>query len=227
MIKFSSQTRSFDASHTVVAFPLGGVGTGNVSLGARGDLRDWEIFNTPAKRNILPNTFFAIRTQIAGQTPGARVLEGPVQPPHNLSHGYHPAINAGLARCARSTFRGEYPVAQIDFEDPHLPVDVRLEAFTPLVPLSPEDSGIPCAILTYHVTNTTQETVALALVGSLINPIGGLHFDPFMNIGANSVGQTKNEYRAEDIIRGLFLTSEAIDPDDLHYGNMSLVVFQS
>src|SRR5215475_11942850 len=30
-----------------VAFPLGGIGTGTVSLGGRGQLRDWEIFNRP------------------------------------------------------------------------------------------------------------------------------------------------------------------------------------
>jgi non-lysosomal glucosylceramidase len=223
MIKFSNNTRPFDASHTAVAFPLGGIGTGNVSLGARGDLRDWEIFNTPAKGNILPNTFFAIRTQIAEQPPVARVLEGPVQPPHNLSHGYHPATNAGLPRCAQSRFRGEYPVAQINFEDPNLPVAVQLEAFTPLVPLSPEDSGIPCAILTYTVTNTSPEKVAMTLAGSLINPIGGLRLDPFMNIGGNITGKPRNEFRTEDNLRGLFLTSEEIDPNDLHYGNMSLV----
>ena len=155
MITFNDDTRSFDATHTAVAFPLGGIGTGNVSLGARGELRDWEIFNQPNKGYSLPNTFFAIRTQIGRQEPVARVLEGPLPPPHTLSHGYHPITNAGLPRCARTIFRGEYPFAQIDFHDPHLPVAVRLEAFTPLIPLNPEDSGIPCAVLTYHVTNTS------------------------------------------------------------------------
>src|SRR5690242_12653146 len=36
-----------------VAFPLGGIGTGTISLGGRGELRDWEIFNRPAKRRVL------------------------------------------------------------------------------------------------------------------------------------------------------------------------------
>ena len=43
------------------AFPLGGIGTGNVSIGARGELRDWEISNHPDKGTWLPFTFFAIR----------------------------------------------------------------------------------------------------------------------------------------------------------------------
>jgi non-lysosomal glucosylceramidase len=45
------RVRTFDQTASAVAFPLGGIGTGNVSLGARGDLRDWEIFNHPDKGN--------------------------------------------------------------------------------------------------------------------------------------------------------------------------------
>lgn len=39
----------YDQEHlTRIALPLGGIGTGTVSLGGRGDLRDWEIaFETP------------------------------------------------------------------------------------------------------------------------------------------------------------------------------------
>ena len=35
----------------MIAFPLGGIGTGTISLGGRGNLRDWEIFNRPDKGN--------------------------------------------------------------------------------------------------------------------------------------------------------------------------------
>jgi non-lysosomal glucosylceramidase len=31
----------------MLAFPLGGVGSGSLALGGRGQLRDWEIFNRP------------------------------------------------------------------------------------------------------------------------------------------------------------------------------------
>ena len=42
------------------AFPLGGIGTGNVSIGARGELRDWEFENLPDKGRRNPHSFFAI-----------------------------------------------------------------------------------------------------------------------------------------------------------------------
>src|ERR1041385_6382359 len=50
-----------------VAFTLGGIGTGTVSLGGRGELRDWELFNRPGKGHDLPYTFFAIWVQEQGE----------------------------------------------------------------------------------------------------------------------------------------------------------------
>lgn len=42
--------RQYDGEHLArVALPLGGIGTGCVSIAGRGDLRDWELMNRPAK----------------------------------------------------------------------------------------------------------------------------------------------------------------------------------
>ena len=43
-----------------VAFPLGGLGAGCVSLAGDGNLVDWEIFNRPKKGTLMPGAFFAI-----------------------------------------------------------------------------------------------------------------------------------------------------------------------
>ncbi|MCC6804062.1 MAG: hypothetical protein IT319_14365 [Anaerolineae bacterium] len=212
-----------DATHTAAAFPLGGIGTGNVSVGARGDLRDWEIFNSPAKGNILPNTFFAIRVKSPDGEPIVRVLEGTLEPPYNLSHGYHPSQNGGLPRFAKSRLRGEYPFAWVELEDPEVPVTVGLEVFTPLIPLNPDDSGIPCAVLTYTVRNVSDQPLSMTLVGSLCNPVGSVQFDPFMNIAPSQHGKTQNAYRSEPLMRGLFMNAAEIESGDLNYGNVSLV----
>ncbi|HUS13421.1 MAG TPA: GH116 family glycosyl-hydrolase, partial [Chloroflexia bacterium] len=221
-MRMFDQIRTFGAEDTAVAFPLGGIGTGNVSLGARGDLRDWEIFNRPAKGALLPNTFFAIRAQAGDQPPVARVLEGPVQPPYDLSHGYHPGTAAGLPRLSETTMRGEYPFTTIDFADPSLPVRVRLEAFTPLIPLNPDESGLPCAVLTYTVTNTATTPLTITLAGSLTNPVGGVAYDSFGNVAAGDLGLNVNEARTEKDLHGLFLRGAQHGPDSLQYGDMSL-----
>ena len=42
--------RHYDQDHLFkIAVPVGGIGTGTISLGGIGDLRDWEIMNRPAK----------------------------------------------------------------------------------------------------------------------------------------------------------------------------------
>jgi len=222
-MKHHEGIRSYDHSAGALAFPLGGIGTGNVSLGARGELRDWEIFNQPAKGNTLPLTFFALRCQQAGRAPKIRVLEGPLQAPHTPSHGYHPMKSlAGLPRFKGTTFRGQYPFASIDFHDDNMPLSVALEAYTPLLPLNPEDSGIPCAILTYTISNPTADPVELSLVGSLTNPVGNLKRDQFGNEAQVEFGTPVNEFRDDVDLRGLLLTNRELAADDLHHGSLSL-----
>lgn len=218
----TSGIRTYGNHATALSFPLGGIGTGNVSLGARGNLHDWEIFNRAAKGNNLPNTFVALRAETEGVV-SARVLEGQIAPPHNISHGYHPAMNAGLPRMRHSEFRGEYPFAWIDFSDPKLPITVRLEAFTPLIPLNPEDSGIPCAIFTYTLTNTADKPSNIALAFSLANPIGGVQYDMFFNINPSKRGKTLNRVHEAEGLRGIDYGVEEIEPDALDYGTLSLV----
>src|ERR1700756_2406049 len=44
----------------MIAFPLGGIAAGSISLGGRGQLRDWEIFNRPDKGNSPSYAFPSI-----------------------------------------------------------------------------------------------------------------------------------------------------------------------
>jgi len=127
-----------------VAFPLGGIGTGTVSLGGRGNLRDWEIFNRPAKGRNLPYSFFAIRA--AGMS---RVLERRLLPPFAAGSGLPTAQMSGLPRFAEARFMGEYPLAGIEFIDDSFPVQVSLEAWNPFIPMNDLDSGIPVAIFVW------------------------------------------------------------------------------
>src|ERR1700751_2470037 len=81
--------RTFTADHlSEIAFPLGGIGTGTVSLGGRGELRDWEIFNRPGKGKILPFTFVALWSKPAGGKATVQVVEAPLMPPYRGGFGY-------------------------------------------------------------------------------------------------------------------------------------------
>ncbi len=216
--------RTFSGEAGAAAFLLGGIGAGNVSLGSRGEFRDWEIFNRPAKGHTLPNTYFCIRAQEQGEAPVAKVLESRLRPPHTESHGYHQSTAAGLPRLAESRLRGEYPFAWVQFEDPDLPVEVSLEAHTPLIPLNAEDSAIPGAYLTYTVRNRSSRPTDISIAGSVINPVGGVEHGQFGHPHVpDGGGRNLNEYREGDGFSGLFLRSLAFEPGDLRYGDACLV----
>jgi non-lysosomal glucosylceramidase len=219
-----SNTRTFPHTAGEAAFLLGGIGTGNVSLGARGDLRDWEIFNRPAKGLKIPYSFFALSCGSLDDPGGvrlARVLEAPMQPPYSQSHGFHSGVVAGLPHMAASELSAEYPFATVVFRDPQLPVDVRLEAFTPFIPLEADDSGIPGAVLRYHVKNRTKQALSVSIAGSLPNVVGFKGFDSFKNLLV--VGGGANSFREEAAFRGLHYSSAGVAPDSLQSGTMALV----
>ena len=154
-----------------VAFPLGGIGTGTISLGGRGNLRDWEIFNRPGKGVHMPFSFFALYCEQSGKKL-VRVLEGPLEPPFTTGFGFRRVFVPGLPRMEKAMFKGEYPFAEIELSDSQVPLEITLEAFNPLVPLEPDDSGIPAFVLRYRVKNTGSAPAKMTIAGSVINPIG-------------------------------------------------------
>ncbi len=213
--------RVFKHDAKEAAFLLGGIGTGNISVGARGELRDWEIFNTPAKGNYAPFTFFSIWAKPEGGESITRVLESNLTPPFSKSHGFSCSEIAGLPRLDSSTLKGEYPFVTVDFQDKKLPVNVSLTAFTPFIPLNADDSGIPGAIFRYKVTNPTDKPVNVTVVGTFANMVG---FNGYGFFGVPQfVTKAKNDYIEEYECRGLYYHAPELDSNDLKYGTMALL----
>ena len=203
------------------AFLLGGIGTGNVSVGARGDLRDWEIFNRPGKHNKLPYTFFAIWAKKDDGKPIVKKLESRLRPPYARAHGIMPEDAAGLPHLEESSMIGEYPFVWVEFRDSELPVHVTMEAFTPFIPLNADDSGIPGAIFRYRVKNKVNCRVDVSIAGSMGNVIGDGVGNPWNT--TIDAGCKINEYRDTGDIRGLYYTASCLDKEAINYGNMALV----
>jgi uncharacterized protein (DUF608 family) len=205
-----------------IGFPIGGIGTGSISLGGRGDLRDWEIFNKPDKGSRLDFSFFALWAQQDGKKPVARVLERQVMPPYRGGgHGVPQRLLSGLPRLEEAEFTGEYPFATIRFKDRNLPVRVELEAWNPFIPLNVDDSALPLAFFSWKLTNPSSDTVRVSLATSLSNPIG----NKYANVKGEKpgLGRNVNEFREGVGIRGLVLSSLKVKPDDPNYGSMGLV----
>ncbi len=204
-----------------IAFPLGGIGTGTVSLGGRGNLRDWEIFNRPGKGVNLPFTFFALYCEQGGSKK-VRVLEGPLQPPLTGGDGYTRAYVPGLPRMEKARFMGEYPFAAVELTDSQLPLVIVLEAFNPFIPLNPEDSGIPATVLRFKVKNTGSTPARITIAGSVLNPVGYEGEGQIGGIGHEKFGQNVNELRQTASLRGLAMSSQKVKPESAAFGTMAL-----
>lgn len=144
-----------------IGMPVGGICAGQVYLGGDGRLWHWDIFNqhigtgaahyaNPPKPASPLEQGFAIRVTVGGKTQTRR-LDG-----------------SGFGDVS---FRGEYPIGQVEYREPGAPVAVALEAFSPFVPLDPENSSLPATVLRFTVKNTSGEKVEAELNGWLENAV--------------------------------------------------------
>ncbi len=211
--------RTYDAAHvSKIALPLGGIGTGTVSLGGRGDLRDWEIMNTPHK-GFVPGSdgrpSAVLWCRVGRQAAITRLLEGPIE-----NHLYEGAMGCsvphhGLPRFAHVEFAAAYPLGQVRLRDPDVPLRVTLRAFNPLVPGDVDASSWPLAALTYRLENRTRHTVQAAVCLSLPNFIG-------VTPHASQPQGNQNRYRAGPRVRGLFLESQGVARHHSGWGTIAL-----
>jgi uncharacterized protein (DUF608 family) len=207
-----------------LAFPLGGIGTGSISLGGRGQLGDWEIFNRPDKGRSPDYGFAGIWVRSGNSKPVARVLEARLMTPYQSARGLGPDNSPGLPRLEGAVFTGDFPFAQIAFRDSKLPVKVALEAFSPFIPLDPEESGLPVAILRYRVTNPLKSTASVAIVFAVDNPVGMQRRDVTRRAAADG---RMNEYREDGDLQGLLMRNTAIPESDPLAGSFALSVMNS
>ena len=150
-----------------------------------------------------------------GKTLDARVLNGDLHPPYQGTHhgmggfGFGPSREymTGMPHFREVVFRGEFPFANLAFKGSKFPGRVRMMAFNPFIPLNDVDSGIPAAFFEIEVKNTTDEALTYTIAGALANPFPGNNL--------NTVDQS-------DDVTALHLTSDAHEPDDVKYGDLSL-----
>lgn len=224
--------KHYDQSHLdKIALPLGGIGTGTVSLGGRGELKDWELMNVPAKgySTVTPGgnaPLFSIYVNSPSQGSQTRGLLGPLYDHEYLHYEGRPVDHHGVPRFETASFDAAYPFGQVHLSDGAMPVEVTIKGFNPFIPTDAEASGIPIAVLSYEVKNTSSEVLDVSIAGSMRNFIGkdGSKYTSnwkgdFVPIGAN---KNRNSYVKKGGIQGIFMTSEGVDRSDPAWGTMAL-----
>lgn len=223
--------RVYDRAHLArIALPLGGIGTGTVSLGGRGDLRDWEVMNRPGK-GFVPAfagaaPFLALFAQRGTAPAVCRLLEGPVDADqYEGSHGA-PGPNLNLPRFRHATFATAYPFGRVVLTDPDVPLEVHVKAFNPLVPVDADASGLPLASITVALRNTSDSAVTASVCATLPNFIGidGSQTTKDWKGDRQYVGakQNRNALRDGDGLAGVFMTSDGVDRLHEAWGTIAL-----
>ncbi len=212
---------TFPRRHTAAALarvscPLGGIGTGGIGLGGRGNLQDWQIFNRADIGNALQYSMPCLYVKLPDQRPYSTVLERRLLPPYDLQQEGLGFANApGLPRFDEATFFGSFPTSRIEFQDQQCPMQVALDAFSPFQPLDADSSGIPCAVLTYEVHNPTSQPADVVVAWAMTNPV--TQSDSKLPDGR------RNEIRTpRPELGGIYMTNLSLAPDDPMYGSFAI-----
>ncbi|MCX5682600.1 MAG: GH116 family glycosyl-hydrolase, partial [Planctomycetota bacterium] len=149
-----------------IGMPCGGVAAGQLYVRGDGTLAQWWIFNN------VPNTGYGDRCYRTYR-PASPIDQG-------FAIRVKPEGGAAVVRkLSRDDFDaiefiGEYPIAEVRYrtqEKPALPVEVTAEIFSPFIPLSARDSGMPVTVLTFKVKNTSAKAAEVAVGGWLQNGV--------------------------------------------------------
>ena len=225
--------KTYDAQHVRrIALPVGGIGTGTISLGGRGDLTDWQLTNVPAI-GYQPAEYgadapsFVLWVKDGQGVSGVRTLEGPMASDEYLDGEGRPFGHRGFPRFDEATFAAAYPFGQVMLTDKTLPVRVRVKAFNPFIPGDSAASSLPVMALAYEVENLTDRPVEAAVCGKLRNFIGcdsiptNLTWRGTASFyrGANG----GNESRTAKGLSGIRMFPKAVDPLSAGWGTFALV----
>ena len=169
-----------------IGMPIGGIGTGTVYMGGDGKLWCWDIFNEHHQGVVPYRPGFrdpGLKSNAGGQlspTSGLNYVSPPAQEsPWHFDQGFALLVGAGERPAVHMLdqtgfkeieFKGQYPVAEVAYRDPDVPVTVDLEAFSPFIPLDTDRSSYPATILRYRVTNHSSTAQTVALDGWIGNP---------------------------------------------------------
>ena len=170
-----------------VDFPLGGFGAGNVIIGGDGTLQQWLVVNqvreeTEAKAD-MPGTFFAVSAN-DGSGAHSFVLSAPTtyaatkpqktstsKVPHRCEKWQVERLET-LPGIKDISLKGQYPIAELNYDIVGFPVEVTMEAMTPCIPTATKESSLPAAVFTFTVKNPNAKAATVSLMQVQQNFVG-------------------------------------------------------
>ncbi len=166
-----------------IGMPVGGICCGQLYLGGDGRLWHWDIFRS------------SCTIDCSGLSAGPHYAR-PMEPSSPIDQGFALAVALDGATRVRTldargfrdvSFRGQYPIGLVRYRDPDFPLAIDLEAFSPFVPLRPEDSALPVTVMAFTLTNTASRPVEVLIAGRLQNGACLDRTEPSVGLRRNTV----------------------------------------
>jgi uncharacterized protein (DUF608 family) len=143
-----------------IGMPIGGLCAGQLYLGGDGKLWHWDIFNQHISTGPDHYAKPMVPSAVVDEGFGIRVA--------GINSQFRPLDRLHWREVS---FSGQYPIGYVSYRDPDVPVTVKLEAFSPFIPLNTEDSSLPVTIFEFSVRNESATRVEVEMVGWLENAV--------------------------------------------------------
>jgi non-lysosomal glucosylceramidase len=215
-----------------IRFPLGGIGSGGLSVSGSGRLVDWSIRNRPALQGFNGYSHFAIKAERNGKLLDARVLNGPYDGDPSGSPGLRPMFDGfghganrqtlvGVPHFKQVDFYGQFPGADLVFKDNRFPGGVRMTALSPFIPHNDRDSSMPVALFSFELVNDTAQAIDYTLAGTLGNYGSNSGIHTFVQQGGvASLRLTSSDQTLPEADRGdlsIATDAEDVQHQDFHF----------
>ncbi|MBS1710053.1 MAG: hypothetical protein JSS65_15180 [Armatimonadetes bacterium] len=158
-----------------IGMPIGGICCGLVYLSGDGRLWHWDIFNS--NRFGVKDKLVDYKGDKLNSGGGNSYVE-PVAIEQPFDFGVTLMVEGDKKREMDASgwegvrFRGQYPIGDVSYYDPACSVSVRLEAFSPFIPLDFENSSYPLTRLAYTLHNHSNKVVKGELRARMENVAG-------------------------------------------------------
>ncbi|PKA54158.1 hypothetical protein AXF42_Ash018168 [Apostasia shenzhenica] len=179
--------------------PLGGMGSGSISRGFRGEFKHWQILPGSCEMSpIMANQFSIFISRDGGHKKFSSVL----------APGHHEGIkkygDQGISSWdwnlngQHSTYHALFPRAWTVYDgepDPELKISCR--QISPFIPHDYRESSLPTCVFVYTLVNTGRERAKVSLLMTWANSIGGASH--------HSGGHTNEPFIGDDGVSGVIL----------------------
>ncbi|GAB3662740.1 non-lysosomal glucosylceramidase [Echinicola sediminis] len=156
-----------------IGMPVGGITAGQVYVGGDGKLWLWHIFNKQ-HNGVTEKT---VRFDGKKLTPrNGTMFVSPLQQKSPVRQGFKIQVGDQTKTLDKNgfsdiTFKGQYPIAKVNYKEDQFPVEVSLLSFSPFIPLDWDASSYPATVAKYTLKNTGKNSLSCTLTGWLENAV--------------------------------------------------------